>query len=59
MKCRNSPSTHIYIYKKEGAFFAIGQAASILEQSVYGIVQITCMRETTKRSLRSNVGTYR
>ena len=38
MKCRNSPSTHTYIYKKEGAFFAIGQAASILEQSVYGIV---------------------
>lgn len=29
--------THIYI-QKEGAFFAIGQAASILEQSVYGIV---------------------
>lgn len=31
-------SFYTYIYKKEGAFFAIGQAASILEQSVYGIV---------------------
>lgn len=31
-------SFYKHMYKKEGAFFAIGQTASLLEQSVYGVV---------------------